>query len=679
MTVVIFGIDILSGGSPFSRNPRYALVVLEDEQVLERFPEINFFQLSRLIALHKPAILATDNVFELSSDIEGLRKFVSSIPSNVRLIQVTGAPPKQRGLQDLAVEYGLPPPKRLDPLEEAEACARLAGRNAGAEVKLMEDETRITVTRNVSLGPGGSSQGRYRRSVHTSILRVTNSIKRVLERSGLDFDLFREKSDFGLDKGEFVIYAPRVKLAGLVRPFRGGAIKVSVLPVYKEKIDFLSRQPTGLGDIQVGRKDRERKLIVGLDPGVTCGIAFLSFKGEALYVKSQKGLSRGDLTRLLMDFGEAVIVATDVRPLPEFVKKFAATLNLVVYIPECSLSVSEKQELAGEFSSKSGIGVKSLHERDAIAAAAKAYRHYKNKFEQIEVYASENPPMAAVDEVKTLVVRGYPIVKAFEALAKKSEAPPAVEVTETKRSSTSEEPQAQVKQLRAKVFDQSRLIEKFRGEIASLQRSLKELEASRESLEQELSRKRSKEEMEIKKAREWFNLRREVNSLQKQLQAKDVEIQGYLQRLELFKRVNLMKVREELLLLKPIDSFTTEGIDIASKLYNIKNGDAILLIDGRGGGASTALNLINRGVRIVVSATSISHQAEETFSRGKVPVISTEAVELSWIEGLPYVDSSILRRVLKESIRTSGEEEAVQDLSKLVDEYKRDRSAVLQE
>jgi len=104
MTVVIFGIDVLSGGSPFSRNPRYALVVLEDEQILERFPEINFFQLSKLISLYKPAILATDNVFELSSDIEGLRKFISSIPSNLRLIQVTGAPPKQRGLQELAVE-----------------------------------------------------------------------------------------------------------------------------------------------------------------------------------------------------------------------------------------------------------------------------------------------------------------------------------------------------------------------------------------------------------------------------------------------------------------------------------------------------------------------------------------------------------------------------------------------
>ena len=679
MTVVIFGIDVLSGGSPFSRNPRYALVVLEDEQVLERFPEINFFQLSKLISLYKPAILATDNVFELSSDIEGLRKFVSSVPSNLRLIQVTGAPPKQRGLQELAVEYGLPSPKRLNPLEEAEACARLAGKNAGAEVKLLEDETRITVTRNVSLGPGGSSQSRYRRSVHTSILRVTNSIKRVLERSGLDFDLFREKSDFGLDKGEFVVYAPRVKLAGLVRPFRGGSIRVSILPVYKEKIDFLSHYPTSLRDIQVGRKDHERRLIVGLDPGATCGIALLSFKGEVLHLKSQKGLSRGDLTRLLTDFGEAVIIATDVRPLPEFVKKFSATLRLVVFIPEYSLSVSEKQELAGEFSSKSGMEVRNLHERDALAAAAKAYRHYKNKFEQIEVFVSENPSMVAVDEVKTLVVRGYPIVKAFKALAKKSEISPPVEVTETKRLLTSEETQAPVKQLRAKVFDQSMLIEKLRGEIENLQRALTELGASRESLEKELSRKRSKEEMEIKKEREWFNLRRGVNNLQKQLQAKDVEIQGYLQRLELLKRVNLMKVREELLLLKPIDSFTTEGIDIASKLYNIKNGDAILLIDGRGGGASTALNLVNLGVRIVVSATPISHQAEETFIRGEVPVIPSGALELSWIEGLPYVDPSILRMVLKESIRSSGEEEAVQDLSKLVDEYKRDRSAVLQE
>ena len=675
MTGIIFGVDILPGSSPFSKNPRYALVVLEGEAVLDRFPDATFYQLSRLIHQRRPTIVALDNVFELAPDLDALRRFVSSLPPQTLLVQVTGSPQKSRSLQEVAAEYGLASPRRFDALEEALASARLAGLNAGVEVKVLEDETRVLVTRNVSLGPGGSSQGRYRRSVHTSILRVTNSIRKALSGSNLDFDLFKEKSDFGLDKSEFVVYAPRIKLSGIVKPFRGGSIRVIIQPVYKDKIEFASRR-TSPDTVMRGPKIDEKKLIVGLDPGITCGLAVLSLKGDVLHLRSQKGLTRGDLTRIVAGLGVPIIVAADVRPEPEFVKKFASSLDAFLFIPEYSLQVLEKQELAQEFSAKSRVDVKNAHERDALAAAAKAFRHYKNKFEQIEAYASDNHLSLPLDEVKALVVRGRPLTDAFEAVSKRIQdipKPLTVEETVAKPSLSPEETQPLINQLRSKTSDQGRQIENLREEIELLQRKLRDSEAIREAAEKELARKKSIEELEIKKEREYSALRREIENLRRQLQSKDIEIQAYIGRLEILRRLNLQNAREEMVLLKPIDSFTTNGIEVASKLYNIKEGDNVILIDASGGGASTADNLAKVGVNLVVSSTPMSHQAEETFQRYNIPVVKSDQLKLSWVEGLPYAEVSRLKKALKESLEKKKEEEAISDLSKLIGEYKRER------
>jgi len=56
-------------------------------------------------------------------------------------------------------------------------------------------------------------------------------------------------------------------------------------------------------------------------------------------------------------------------------------------------------------------------------------------------------------------------------------------------------------------------------------------------------------------------------------------------------RLRELESKGELILLKPIDRFTAEGLERASKLYEIKPGDYVLLLDATGGGATTARKL----------------------------------------------------------------------------------------
>ena len=64
----------------------------------------------------------------------------------------------------------------------------------------------------------------------------------------------------------------------------------------------------------------------------------------------------------------------------------------------------EKIALGKEF------GYKNDHERDALAAAASAFKKYRNKFSQVE---KKVPAEIDPDEVKALVVRGYSIENAI--------------------------------------------------------------------------------------------------------------------------------------------------------------------------------------------------------------------------------------------------------------------------
>ncbi len=114
-------------------------------------------------------------------------------------------------------------------------------------------------------------------------------------------------------------------------------------------------------------------LIVGIDPGTTVGLAFVDLRGNVINVESGKNLSFSEIMYEIQDHGEPVIVATDKAQPPEMVKRIAGLTNARLYSPPEDLSHQEKLELVKKYS------LKNQHEKDALAAALKAYNVYSGK------------------------------------------------------------------------------------------------------------------------------------------------------------------------------------------------------------------------------------------------------------------------------------------------------------
>lgn len=667
---LVFGLDALPQSSPLARRePKYALVVVRNGQVIRRDPEVPRFEFMHRVMTEKPDFVAVDNVWELASNVDVLKALVRRLPTKTRIVQVTGPPEAGASLQEVAKRYGIAPPPSLVPVKEAEAAARLGALGAGVEVEVLENETKVLVRRGVSLGPGGSSQARYRRKIHGEILARSKRIRDTLDKLQLDYDVQQEESDYGLERAGFTVYAPRSRLWGAVKPVRGTYVRVEVVPVFRKQVLF---SPRAGGAQMSSVRTSSRKLVVGVDPGTTCGLAILSLSEEPLLVTSRRGLTRGDITRMVLELGEPVVVAADVTPVPRFVEKLANSLNSVLFTPQVLLEATEKQQTVSEYSLKHGIVLSDPHERDALAAAVKAYQGFKNKFEQVEAHVRETGARVPLEECKALVVRGHSIREAIELLAPKPQAR-----VKPVPAQPSPSPAESAERLRSRIVDQQREIERLERSNESLSKRIQELESSVEELRSSLREERLAEERKVRRDREVHLLLREVDGLRVRLSKSEAESEGYRVRLEKLKRFRELESRGEVIFLKPVESFTEGGLARSLELYEVGRGDVVYLLNASGGGASAASELARRGVRAVVAGTAMSQPAEETLDKLDIPVVEATKVEIEWAEGYPYVKARELEEAIR-GIRRRRAEERVQGIEEMVREYREERKRVSQ-
>ncbi|MCJ7609029.1 DUF460 domain-containing protein [Candidatus Bathyarchaeota archaeon] len=630
---------------------------------IERIPRVGFFRLLRMIRSLKPLLLATDNVYELARTPDGLPPLLSSLPADTKIVQVTGPPQLSRSLQVLAEKHGLPYPSRIMPLEEAEVAARLAATGIGAEVVALENETKIQVCRSVSLGPGGSSQSRYRRGVHVSILTMTRRIEHILKSAGVDFDLFTEESDFGLERVEFTVYVPRPKLAGLIKPGHGRSIQVKVIPVYRNQIEFI---PLKLSATQ--ERTPEQKLIVGIDPGTTCGLTAITLAGAPLCLQSQKGMSRGDVVRILMNLGDPILIAADVSPPPEFVEKLAKEFEATVYRPEALLTAMEKQEVARDYVEKWKMDMADSHCRDALVAAIKAFNHYRSKFDSVEGELEARNLGLHAEEVKALVVKGYSIPRAIESMlpqiqVRKETPAPIVEEETT-------EDDLKIQGLRETVVFYKDRLEEATKTNQRLAAQVKLLEAKLCGLQEALKVERRTEMREIRKERDLQVLQHGISVLRQELELARRQVSDIQNRQVAAKDEET--IAKDLLPLKPVENFTRSGLEQAFSPHELKSGDIVLLLDSSGGGASTADELVKRGIRTVISRPNMASQALETLEKGGVTVVWAEDVVVEWINELPYLRKEELLRGIN-SAEKRKKLEAEEAFKQLLEEYKKER------
>ena len=108
-------------------------------------------------------------------------------------------------------------------------------------------------------------------------------------------------------------------------------------------------------------------IIVGLDSGSVTAVAVMDLDGHLLALKSRKHWPHADLYSFLAQFAPLTIVASDRNPASHAAVRMAASFSARLFKPTHHLGVFDKTR-AARFS-----GAKNAHERDAFAAAKKAF------------------------------------------------------------------------------------------------------------------------------------------------------------------------------------------------------------------------------------------------------------------------------------------------------------------
>ncbi len=662
---LVMGVDILPGKSSLStRQPHYAVVLLKNERIVDEYEDVSLSRLIRLIWEHRPSIIAIDNIFELAADEKKLLKLMSLLPSDIELIQVTGWGPQAVNIKAVARSLGLSIHGKLSPLKTAYISAYAASKGYGYRIKFLEEKTKIIVSKGRSLSRGGMSYNRYIRSIRAGILRMTREIKSILDKNRLDYDLVFKKSEGGLERSIFIVYAPRTKLYGLVKPINTKTIRVEIKPIYTSRI-------TAIASSGIGSKSL-RPVIVGLDPGMCTGIAIMDLNGTPLFLHSSKNIDRSDIINMIRSVGNPILIATDVASPPEAVKKLAATLHVNVYTPSHDLSNDEKNLLI--YSIKKNfpwIEIDDTHERDALAAAYKAYLSYQDKFRQLESELDKINIPVNLERIKAAIIKGKTIAEALESEVDKLIEKEFQETRDTRIT----------KQEKTDIYEQLKVDEEV---ISRLQKRVKHLEAEKlklqhriadllsriEALETELRvvKHTYKPDQETKRFIELIvnenkNLREEVKRLRKEIEKLSKE------KNELTSIIN--NIFDKNMKYIPVITSLTSAI-IRNLLFSDKTIKAVF-IESLSSYNSEAIDYLFEN-RIAIVTRSV-----EGYLDNKVPIISLNNIEHYIIGNRVYVDRNIENKIARkwEEIENKLREDEFTKIIKLIEDYRKERKKKL--
>ena len=625
----IFGVDIASGSPSGKRPPSYALFILDGERSAG-LHMISRHKLVRLIRERQPEMVAMDNVHELAADRRELIGLLRRMPPSTRVVQVTGGE-QLESLVKLARYHGIAF-DRTDPLQEAEACARLAARGVGAALSAFEERTWIKVSRRRSLGRGGWSQNRYTRKIHGAVMGLARDVEKQLRESGLSYTSRAVEGMGGYTRAEFVVEAPREKVR--ISPGYSSDAQVLVQSVERAELQYKPLQ------------QRRSYIIVGLDPGTTTGIAAINLSGELVDLISSRAMSSSEVIEWIAARGRPLVVATDVFPTPGSVEKVKRAFNAVLFSPGADISAEEKIALGREY------GYKNDHERDALAAASRAFKKYRNKFLQVErkVPADIDP-----DEVKALLVRGYSIESAIVELVSPplpvQPAKPPSGPADSEPLSDSSPDAAALRLHSQQLAEQVRVLRSY---VDELKAGLREKDAALAAMSSKMERLKDKAAREIKRQHEIKIRDKEIERLRSVLRSERKHIKKLKRSLARQKKVEAIEDTRGLLKLKTLTAFSREAVVLAAEQSGLDKGDLVLLENASGGGRSSIELLAEKGIAGVVAVGDLTAVQKEHFFDLGIPAFSSRNLPVERVNNLPFIRPEDLA-----AARAAWEEEAI--------------------
>ena len=353
-----------------------------------------------------------------------------------------------------------------------------------------------------------------------------------------------------------------------------------------------------------------RHIIVGIDPGTTVGLAMLDLHGEICALHSSKDMSIDDIVERIIREGLPVIIATDVETLPQTVEKVSASFEARLHIPRNPISLREKNELAR------GQHVSNAHERDALAAAVKAYLFYKPKFDNIDARLVQAGKVGLSEEVKALTLKEYYVTEAIAML----EPPPPPQAGEGARKGPPQDEHAHppIGPLKARIRNQKAYIGELELRILGLRKTI-------QALEREIAGRNESARIKAIESAVVHSKNRRISRLEKDAAQLRTSNRRLMKELKALRGIQKLKVHRDLIVCHVLRRFSGPEIDALCKATGIKEGDVLFVEDSSGGGASTANKVAALGVTGIITQTEMSHTAREILELQAVAVFNAAA------------------------------------------------------
>jgi len=305
-----------------------------------------------------------------------------------------------------------------------------------------------------------------------------------------------------------------------------------------------------------------KPIIVGVDIGVTTGLAIYDLDRNLLYAGSKRNISIGNLIKEISFYGKPLIIATDKKRVPQPVGKIAASFNCRTFNPDHDLTVEEKDNIVK-------IPIKDIHEKDALAAATFAYKFFAPQFNNIDRNLESLGLVQLKDKVKEMIIskEAKNIAEAVERLRPKEE---YIEKTPQVVKEIYLNWRERAKELEREFKEDKRRYEILKTYSEKIEDKLKALEKQKQEYLEEEIRKNEETRKKILK--------------DKEIKTRDILIKQM--QFELAKQRNLksvfeeqFKIQEELQDIKNenlipvviIPNFSKEAILITNKKFDIKN------------------------------------------------------------------------------------------------------------
>lgn len=403
-----------------------------------------------------------------------------------------------------------------------------------------------------------------------------------------------------------------------------------------------------------------------MDPGTTVGLSILDLEGTVMNVFSSRNFSFYEISEYISKFGYPVIIATDVSPPPTTVARLSHNYDARLFFPSPSISVEEKNAITA------GHTTENFHQRDALAAALKAYNHYEGKFRNIDAKLSELGLREHSERLKMLVLHGYNLKRAIELLFIKKEEgyvenpSPKIEVLDIQRK------------LYGINLSFARL-QKYKEELdLEIEMHKKTIEGLKEKL-RTYDRQTKREVFSSEGIASRDNL---IKSLRMELVSEREKNRLLTEENEILKRMRMLELSEDALPVKVIRHFSVEEIRIYDEKFRIKEGDIVYFRDASGGGTTTAYEVARHKVICILVSGSMSHLARTVFEEVGIPVFTAEEFEMKCVENYGVapkvqVEKRIGEWRAKRSLREA--EKSSEKLETLIEEYKKERKEEMEE